>query len=445
MQSTLETLSPTRVKLSVEVPFAELEPSLKKAYRAIAQQVSIPGFRKGKVPASVIDQRVGRGAVLSEAVQEALPEQYMAAVKVHEVKIIGRPEIDVQELADGEPLKFTAEVDIRPELDLPDFSDISVTVDDLEVTDEQVDEQLSGLRDRFATLKGVERPVAHGDYVILDLDATVDGVAVDGGSAHGISHEIGSAQLLPGLDEAVVGLSAGESTTFTTALVAGDFAGRDSDVAVVVTTVKEKELPKLDDDFAQMASEFDTLEDLRDDLRTRLTRVKRMEQLMSARDKALDVMLEMVEVPAPDSVVAEEVEHRKESMREQLERSGLTFEDYLRSEDRKEEDLNAELSESAAKAVRIQLLLDAVAEAKGIEVSEEEFGQEIMHRAQQSRMAPQQYYDQLSRSGAAGAVFGDVRRGKALAAVVEGIKISDASGTVLSLDELRGTDAAEEE
>ncbi|GIG60975.1 trigger factor [Longispora fulva] len=443
MQSTVETLSPTRVKLSIEVPFAELEPSLKKAYRTLAQQISIPGFRKGKVPAAVIDQRVGRGAVLSEAVQEALPEQYMAAVQAHEVKTIGRPEIDVEELADGEPLKFTAEVDVRPELTLPDFSGISVTVDELELTDEQVDEQVNSLRDRFATLKGVDRAVADGDYVTLDLNATVDGKDVEGGSASGISHEVGSGQLLPGLDEAVVGLSADESTTFTTALVAGEFAGRDADVAVTIKGVKEKELPELDDEFAQMASEFDTLAELRDDLRTRLTRVKRMEQLMAARDKAIDALIEAVEVPAPESVVAEEVEHRKHSMLEQLERVGATLEEYLKAEDQTEEGLTAELTESATKAVRIQLLLDAIAEDKDVQVSDDEFGQEIVHRAQQSGVAPQQYYDQLVRAGVAGSVFGDVRRGKALAQVVENIKITDTTGAELKVDDLRGTVAAE--
>ncbi|WP_412541930.1 trigger factor [Longispora sp. K20-0274] len=443
MQSTVETLSPTRVKLSIEVPFAELEPSLKKAYRTLAQQISIPGFRKGKVPAAVIDQRVGRGAVLSEAVQEALPEQYMAAVQAHEVKTIGRPEIDVEELADGEPLKFTAEVDVRPELTLPDFSGISVTVDELELTDEQVDEQVNSLRDRFATLKGVDRAVANGDYVTLDLNATVDGKDVEGGSASGISHEVGSGQLLPGLDEAVVGLSADESTTFTTALVAGEYAGRDADVAVTIKGVKEKELPELDDEFAQMASEFDTLDELRDDLRTRLTRVKRMEQLMSARDKAIDALIEAVEVPAPASVVAEEVEHRKHSMLEQLERVGATLEEYLKAEDQTEEGLTAELTESATKAVRVQLLLDAIAEDKDVQVSDDEFGQEIVHRAQQSGVAPQQYYDQLVRAGVAGSVFGDVRRGKALAEVVENIKITDTTGAELKVDDLRGTVAAE--
>ncbi|WP_203705767.1 trigger factor, partial [Asanoa iriomotensis] len=259
MKSTVETLSPTRVRLAIEVPFVELEPSLRKAYREIAQQVTVPGFRKGKVPSAVIDQRVGRGAVLNEAVQEAIPENIVAAVREHEVKTLGRPEVEITEFGDGEPLKFTAEIDVRPEITLPDLSTVEVTVDELQIGDNEIDSQVEALRERFATLKTVERAAQDDDYVQIDMKATVDGEEVPGGSATNISHEVGSKQLLPGLDEVLVGLSAGDETSFSTQLVGGDFAGRDADVAVTVRTVKEKQLPALDDDFAQLASEFDTL------------------------------------------------------------------------------------------------------------------------------------------------------------------------------------------
>src|SRR3954466_15172044 len=265
VKSTVETLSPTRVRLAIEVPFDELKPSLLKAYREIGSQVQIPGFRRGKIPAAVIDQRVGRGAVLNEAVQEVIPEQFMAAVREHDVKTIGRPEVEITDFTDGEPLKFTAEVDVRPELTLPKLDEIEVTVDTIKIGDDEVDEQLKGLRERFSTLKTVERPAAEGDYVQVDLAATVDGQEVEGGSATNVSHEVGSGQLLPGLDEELVGMSAGESTTFTTQLVGGDFAGRDAEVSVTVRSVKEKQLPPLNDDFAQLASEFDTLDELRND------------------------------------------------------------------------------------------------------------------------------------------------------------------------------------
>ncbi len=438
MKSTVETLSPTRVRLAIEVPFAELEPSLRKAYREIGAQVTIPGFRRGKVPAAVIDQRVGRGAVLNEAVQDVIPSQFLAAVREHEVKTLGRPEVEITEFTDGEPLKFTAEVDVRPEITLPKLDEIEVTVEEIKLGDEEIEEQLSGLRERFSTLKTVERAALNGDYVQIDLAATVDGEEVPGGSATNVSHEVGSGQLLAGLDEALVGMSAGDSTTFTTQLVGGDFAGRDAEVSVTVRSVKEKQLPPLDDEFAQLASEFDTLDELRNDLREKLTRVKRVEQLYDARDKALKALVEASDVPAPEGVVRDEVEQRKEAMTDQLQRIGASMDEYLQAEGKTQEEVDSELSDAAIEGVKIQLVLDTLADAEKLEVSDDEFGHEIVHRAQRSGMAPQQYYDQLIRSGTAAAVFGDVRRGKALALVMEHVKISDAAGNQLSLDDLRG-------
>ncbi|NLU81105.1 trigger factor [Micromonospora sp. HNM0581] len=443
MKSTVETLSPTRVRLAIEVPFVELEPSLKKAYREIGQQIQIPGFRKGKVPPAIIDQRVGRGAVLNEAVQEAIPQNILAAVREHDLKTLGRPEVDITEFNDGDSLNFTAEVDVRPEITVPDLASVEVTVDELQIDDSEIDEQVNGLRERFATLKTVERAVVEGDYVQLDLRATVDGEEVPGGSASNISHEVGSKQLLPGLDEAVVGLSAGEDTTFTTQLVGGDFAGRDAEVLVTVRTVKEKELPELNDDFAQLASEFDTIDELRADLRERVTRGKRVEQIYAARDKALEQLVEAADVPAPEGVIRDEVESRKEAMADQLERIGASMEDYLAAEEKTEEQIDAELTDAATQGVKVQLLLDSLADAEDVQVSDDEFGHEIVHRAQRAGMAPQQYYDQLVRSGAAGAVYGDVRRGKALASVMERITIKDAAGNVVTMDALR--EASEQE
>lgn len=444
MKSTVETLSPTRVRLAIEVPFAELEPSVKKAYREIGSQVTVPGFRAGKIPSAVIDQRVGRGAVLNEAVQDAIPTNIVAAVREHDVKSLGRPDVEITEFSDGAPLKFTAELDVRPEISVPDLDTISVTVDELRLADSEVDDQIGSLRERFATLKTIERAAAIGDYVQIDLAATVDGEEVPGGSATNISHEVGSNQLLPGLDDALQGLGANDSTTFTTQLVGGDFAGRDADVAVTVRTVKEKRLPTLDDEFAQLASEFDTLDELREDLKTRVLRVKRIEQLYAARDKVLADLVSAAEVPAPEGVVREEVEHRKQAMVDELERIGASLEDYLAAEDKTEEQIEAELTEAAAEGVKIQLLLDTLADREDVQVSDDEYGHEIVHRAQRVGMAPQAYYDQLVHSGAAAAVYGDVRRGKALALVMEKVRITDSTGAVLSLDELR-SGAAEED
>jgi trigger factor len=446
VKSTVETLSPTRVRLAIEVPFAELEPSLRKAYREIGSQVRVPGFRPGKVPSSVIDQRIGRGAVLNEAVQEAIPENIVAAVREHDVKSLGRPEVAITEFGDGQPLKFTAELDVRPEITVPDLDSIAITVDDLELADSEIDEQVDALRQRFATLKTVDRPAALGDYVQLDLAATVDGVEVPGGTATNVSHEIGSQQLLPGLDDVLPGLSANDATTFVTQLVAGDLAGKDADVAVTVRSVKEKQLPDLDDAFAQMASEFDTLDELRADVRGRIERVKRIEQLYAARDKVLADLVASADVLAPEGVVREEVETRKQAMTDELERMGASMADYLSAEDKTEEAIDAELSEAASEGIKIQLLLDTIADAEDIQVSDDEYSHEIVHRAQRVGMAPQAYYDQLVRSGAAAAVFGDVRRGKALELVMNRVKITDASGNVLTLDALRaGADADDHE
>jgi trigger factor len=441
VKSTVETLSPTRVRLAIEVPFAELEPSLRKAYREIGSQVNIPGFRRGKVPAAVIDQRIGRVAVLSEAAQDVIPTQFVAAVREHDVKTIGRPDVAITELADGQPLRFTAEVDVRPEIQLPVLEDLKVTVEPVEVPDEAVDEQVAGLRERFATLKTIERPAADGDYVQIDLAASVDGKEVEGGSATNVSHEVGSGRLLPGLDEVLVGMSAGDAGTFTTQLVAGEHAGRDAEVAVTVRSVKDKQLPPLDDDFAQLASEFDTLDELREDLRGRLMRIARLQALYTARDQAIKALIEATGVPAPEFVVREEVESRKESMTEQLERAGATLQDYLDEQGKTEEEIDADLTEAATEAVQIQLVLDSFADAELVQVSDDEFGHEIVHRAQRAGVGPQQYYDQLVRSGAAGVILGEVRRGKALSSIMDRIVIEDTNGERLNLADLRDADA----
>jgi trigger factor len=445
VKSTVETLSPTRVRLAVEVPFAEIEPSLKKAYQQVAQQVSIPGFRKGKVPASVIDQRVGRGVVLNEAVQEVVPQQLVAALQQHSVKSLGRPEVADLQFDEGQPLTFTAEVDVRPEINLPDLAAIEVTVDATSVTEEEIDEQVDGLRQRFATLKTVERAAAEGDYVQMDLAATVDGEPVEGGTASNLSHEVGSGQLqLAGLDEALVGLSAGDETRFPTALVGGEHAGRDAEVAVTVRTVKEKELPPLDDEFAQLASEFDTLEELRVDVRARLERIKAAEQLYAARDKALKEVITRAAVPTPEGVVRDEVDHRKEHMGEELQRMGGSWDGYLAELGKTEAELDAELAEAAADGVKIQMVLDALAEAEEVKVTDEEFGQEVMARAQRSGMEPQQYYDQLLRSGNASAVFADARRAKALGLLLERITITDTAGNPVSAEAVRAVGGTSE-
>src|SRR3954471_13208379 len=307
VKSTVENLSPTRVRLAVEVPFDDLKPSLDSAYKAISQQVRIPGFRPGKVPNRLIDQRVGRGTVLQEAVNDALPRLYTEAAREHELQPLGQPDIDITNLSDNESLSFTAEVDVRPKITLPDLDAVEVQVDDAVVDDADVDEQLDELRDRFGTLKTVERAAAEGDYVSLDLSTAVNGEEVEGGSATGMSYVLGSGELVDGLDEAITGKSAGETASFTTTLQQGDHAGAQAEVTATIRSVKVKELPDLDAEFAQLASEFDTVDELRADLRSRLGRVRSLEQGAQARDKLLEHLIGTVEFPLPDSAVQAEV------------------------------------------------------------------------------------------------------------------------------------------
>jgi trigger factor len=444
LKSTVETLGPTRVRLAIEVPFAELEPALKKTYRQVAQQVTIPGFRKGKAPQAIIDQRVGRDAVLNEALQEVVPQQLLAAIQQHEVKALGPPQYGEVELKEGEPLRFTAEMDIRPEITLPDLSEISVTVDEVAVADEEIDQQLDALRERFATLKPAERPVENGDYVQIDLEATVDGQPVEGGTATNLSYEVGSGTLLPGLDDALVGRSAGDSATFTAPLVGGDLAGREAEVRVTLRTVRLKELPELDDDFAQLASEFDTLAELRDDTGERLTRAKRVQQLYAARDKALAALVERADVPAPEGVVRDETAHRKQHLSEDLERLGRSLGEYLAAEEKTEEQIDAELTEAATESVKIQMVVDALAEAEQVQVSDDEYGREVVRQAQQAGIEPQQYYQQLVQAGAAAAVFADVRRSKTLSLLLERVTVTDTAGNPVRVEDLRESPAEAE-
>ena len=442
MKATREALSPTRIKLTVEVPFEELRPSVDAAYKKIAAQVRVPGFRPGKVPARIIDQRVGRGHILDEALQEALPRFYSEAVESESLDVLSRPEVDVAEFTDGAPLVFTAEVDVRPEIQLPSTDGLTVTVDDVEVADVDVDEQLDSMRDRFSTLQPVERLVAEGDYLTIDLAASVDGETVEGAAANGMSYEVGGDNVIAGMDEAVIGAAEGEQRTFQTELQAGEFAGRTADVTVTVRSVKEKIRPDLDDDFATTASEFDTLDELVGDVRTRLERVKRLEQGMQARDRVLERLLELTDIPLPESVVQSEIEAREHSLGHQLEQVGLDREAYLAAENKTAEEFDAEVREGSEKAVKAQFVLDALASREELNVSQEELTEHLIRRAQQSQMPPQEFANQVMQQGQVGMLMAEVVRGKALATLLESATVTDASGRPVDLAAL-STDADE--
>jgi trigger factor len=437
VKSDLETLNPTRVKLTVEVPFEELKPSLDAAYKRIGGQVSIPGFRKGKVPPRVIDQRFGRSVVLEEAVNDALPRFYGQAVEENEVQVLGQPEVDVTEFEDGQHLKFTAEVDVRPDFELPDYDGLEVTVDDADVTDEDVDEQVDGLRERFATLTGVDRAAADGDFVSIDLSAVVDGEAVDELTAKGLSYQVGQGSLLDGLDEAIVGLSAGESRDFTTTLVGGDHAGQEATVTVELKSVKERELPELDDDFAQMASEFDTLDELRDDVRSRVARMKAVEQGVQARDRVLEALLAKVDIPLPDGVIKAEVDARNHNLAHQLEAAGMSRDDFLAAEGQSAEEFDADIEKRTREAMTAQFVLDKVVEKEQLSVNEQELTEHIVRSASRYGMGPDQFAQQVVQAGQVPMLVSEVVRGKALALVLERAKVVDESGREVDLDALR--------
>jgi trigger factor len=448
VKSTVENLSPTRVRLAVEVPFADLKPSLDKAYREIASQVRVPGFRPGKVPARVIDQRVGRGAVLQEAVNEALPRFYGEAARENELQPLGQPEItevtEFDQLVDGSTFAFTAEVDVRPEITLPELTGLSVTVDDAEVGDSDVDEQLDSLRDQFGTLKGVDRPAEDGDYVSLDLVSTIDGEEFEGGSATGRSYVVGSDEYIDGLDAAITGKSAGDEATFTSEIRFGEKAGGTAEVKATVKSVKVKELPEVDDEFAQMASEFDTVDALKDDLRTRLGRVKLMEQGGQARDRLLEQLIDTVEFPLPESAVDAEVEYRTHDIVHSLGHDDALFERYLEAQGKTREEFDAETRENAEKSVRAQFLLDAIADKTDVQIGDSELTEYLVRQAARYQMAPQEFANQIMQSGNLPMLVADIRRNKALAGLLEDATITDASGNAVDLQALDAAEAAEE-
>lgn len=437
MKSAVENLNPTRVKLTVEVPFEELKPSLDAAYKKIAQQINVPGFRRGKVPASVIDRQVGRGPVLTEAVNEAIPAKYMEAMQAEGLEPLAQPEIEVTKIEDGELIEFTAEVDIKPQFELPEYDAVEAEVEDLEITDADVEEQIEALRERFGTLVDVERAAADGDFVTIDLAAAKDGEVVEGGEVAGMSYKVGRGGMLEGLDEAIAGLSAGEEKTFSSQLVGGDLLGEDVEVTVKVTAVQEQQLPELDEEFAQLASEFDTVEELTADVRERLTNGKRLEQAAAARDAVLEVLLEKVSIPLPETMVTDELNARRQNVEQQLMFAGLTMEKYLEDEGQTADEFEADLERRVRDAVAAQFVLDAVAKKEEIGVDQNDLSQHMVMRAQQSGQDPQEFANHMFEHNHIPDLVQEILRGKALALIVETAQVKDASGNLVELKNLR--------
>ncbi len=444
MKSTVEQLSPTRVRINVEVPFGELKPDFDRAYKELAKQVRLPGFRPGKAPAKLLEARVGKEAILDQVVNEALPSRYGQAVTESDVRPLGQPEIEVTKKEYGEELVFTAEVDVRPEFTLPDLSALKITVDPIKVSDEDIDTELQNLRARFGTLTGVERPAATGDFVSIDLSATIDGEDVAEASTKGLSHEIGSGQLIDGLDDAIIGLSVGESKVFTTVLAAGPHAGKEAEVTVTVGSIKERELPEPDDEFAQLASEFDTIDELKTSLSEQVSRVKRVQQAEEIRTAALEALLDGVEMPLPEAIVQAQVDntihnalhglnHDEAKLAEALEKQGTTREKF-----------DADARTEAEKAIKTQLLLDALGDDLDIQVGQDDLTERLVTTSRQYGIQPQELLGYLQQQNQLPAMFADVRRGKTIAAAVEAATVSDTDGNVIDTSEFFGTRDAQD-
>jgi trigger factor len=418
LKSAVEKLSPTRVKLSIEVPFAELAPHIDGAYKSLSEKINIPGFRKGKVPSAMIDQRVGRAAVLDEAINASLPTFYSQAAKDNDVLVIGRPNVEITELVDKEKFSFTVEVDIRPDIKLPNFSEIKIEVDDVKVTDADIDEQVESLRTRFGTLKTVDKVVAKGDFVTIDLVATKDGVELDGGVANDLSYEVGSASMIDGLDEAIIGLSKDGEKSFNTALV-GMAEGETGSVKVTVKAVKERELPPVDDEFAKLASEFETLSELKADLSKRLSRVKQMEQGAQARDLLVEKLISTIDIPLPTEIIEAEVN------------------DHLEKEGRLEDDKHrAEVNDEVKTTITREFLLDSIVKAEAIAVNESELTEYLVRASARYGMTPDQFIKEVSQAGQVTTMVAEVARAKALAQVLGRVKVVDKSGNKVDLEAL---------
>lgn len=438
MKSTVEQLSPTRVRINVEVPFAELEPDFQRAYKELAKQVRLPGFRPGKAPAKLLEARIGREAMLDQIVNDALPSRYGQAVAESDVQPLGRPNIEVTKKEYGQDLQFTAEVDIRPKISPPDLSALTVSVDSIEIGEDDVDAELQSLRTRFGTLTAVDRPVAVGDVVSIDLSATVDGEDIPNAAAEGLSHEVGSGRLIAGLDDAVVGLSADESRVFTAKLAAGEHAGQEAQVTVTVRSVKERELPEPDDEFAQLASEFDSIDELRASLSDQVRQAKRAQQAEQIRNATIDALLEQVDVPLPESYVQAQFDSVLHSALSGLNHDEARFNELLVEQGSSRAAFDAEARTASEKDVKRQLLLDALADELQVQVGQDDLTERLVTTSRQYGIEPQQLFGYLQERNQLPTMFADVRRELAIRAAVEAATVTDSDGNTIDTSEFFG-------
>ena len=445
MKTSVDKLSDTRVKLNVSVPFDELGPEIDQAYKAISQQVNIPGFRRGKAPRQLIDARFGRGPILEQVVNDMLPTRYETALAENDINPLGQPEIDITKIEDNDVVEFTAEVDVRPEITVPDFSKIDVTVPELKVDDEAVDAELDTLRERFGELKDTKRKLKTNDFAIIDLEATVDGEKLDEASAEGLTYRVGAGDLLDGLDKALRGLKTDEEGEFTSKIQYGDHKGEEANVKVTVKQTKERKLPELDDEFAQMASEFDTVDELRNSTREQVEENAKAQQAADIRDEVLKAALAQVEFALPESIVDEQVHNQLHQLLGQMAHDENALAQMLEAQGTTREEFDKQSREQAEESVRTQLFLDAVAEEEQPEVSQQELTDHILFTAQSYGMDPNQFVAQLQQSGQIANLFSDVRRGKALAAAISRTSVKDEAGNKVDPNEYFGEIEEEDE
>lgn len=445
MKTTVDKLSDTRVKLTVNVPFSELDKEIAQAYAAIAQQVSIPGFRKGKAPRQLIDARIGRGPILEQVVNDMLPTRYEQAVVENDLKVIGQPEIDITKIEDNDVVEFTAEVDVRPEIEVPDFSKIAVTVPAIVADDAAVDEALENLAERFGELKDTKRKMKTGDYAIIDITAEIDGKKIEDASTEGLSYRIGDDDLIKGLDTALRGMKTDEDNEFTAEINSGEHKGEEATIKVHVVQSKERKLPDLDDEFAQMASEFDTIEELREATKGQVEESKKSEQAAAIRDEVLKAAMEKVSFELPQSIVDEQVHAQLHQVLGQLAHDEKALAQLLEAQGTTREEFDKESREQAEESVRTQLFLDAVADKEEPEVSQQELTDHILFTAQSYGMDPNQFIQQIQSNGQIGNLFADVRRGKALAASICRVDAKDEDGTKVDVEQYFGEIEEDEE
>jgi len=438
VKTTVDKLSDTRVKLTVNVPFAELDQEIDQAYAAIAQQVSIPGFRKGKAPRQLIDARCGRGPILEQVVNDMLPSRYEQAVQSEDLKVIGQPDVDISKIEDKDFVEFTAEVDVRPEFEVPDFSEISVTVPAIKAGEEDVDKALEDLAERFGELKDTKRKMKTGDYAIIDITAEVDGEKIEEASTEGLSYSIGDDNLIKGLDTALRGMKTGEDNEFTSTIQSGEHKDEEATFKVHVQQTKERKLPDMDDEFAQMASEYDTIEELREATKTEVEESKKAEQAGQIRDEVLKAALADVDFELPQSVVDEQAHAQLHQILGQLAHDEKALAQLLEAQGTSREEFDQQTREQAEESVRTQIFLDAVAEKEEPEVSQQELSDHILFTAQSYGMDPNQFIQQLQSNGQIANLFSDVRRGKALAAAICRTTVKDEEGNDVDVEQYFG-------